>query len=427
MVGGAGQSCCLWCACVNGLLHTRQVLPMDSGKAKELVEKISINPNNLDDEEENDGELVLPFRDLFWDKLILFLTSAIIALTAVDIFTELLRGGSDVVCYIPEELNVSESQDAFIHGFCSQSVPDTQYLPMFVLIHGILIGAIHYVWKSSFSSHFNYFFSLASRLSRLHDESTGVYPTQNITIIRRLNLEFSSYNRKQVFIWYQLKLIGQFIVSLASVLISFLVFTNFNVEFQCPRSKTDTNIWPYTNTTMNCIYTSLRLFSLVRIVDLLLLCLIIIALIWGLLWTISRHTQELNFNHIASFSFTTGLSGSYFVPKSIFGNIKSLFSGRFWEEIKIRLFIPRISTDFEFFVMLLYRADSSLAHSFTEGQVHLYSKALEQLDHQMIFTHDDITDKGTQEHIGVRGGGGLQPASSPALGGGYYLSTIIVS
>ena len=159
--------------------------------AEKLAEGLtsSTDPKQLGDgggeEEDSIGSST---REFFWDKLLLFVSTAIVALTAVDILTELLRGGSGVVCYVPEELNASDSQDSFIQNFCSQSIPDTQYLPIFVLIHGVLIGAAHFVWKSSFSNHFNYFFSLSKNLARIKEEGCGEYPLQNFNIIKKLQV-----------------------------------------------------------------------------------------------------------------------------------------------------------------------------------------------------------------------------------------------
>ena len=47
-------------------------------------------------------------------------------------------------------------------------------------------------------------------------------------------------------------------------------------------------------------------------------------------------------------------------------------------------FVPRISTDLHFFLLLLYRTDSSLGHAFYEGQVYLELKALKELDQWLI-------------------------------------------
>ena len=374
--------------------------------AKQIAGGVSTNPKDLDDdeEEEAEGESVLSLRELFWDKLALFLATAIVALSGVNIFTDLLRGGSNIACFIPGDLNTSDSQDAFIHNFCAQSIPITQYLPIFLLVHGILIGLCHFMWKSSFNSHLGFFFSLAKGLIRLREEITGAYPTQNVTIIKRLELEFSSYRRRRVFTWYQLKIIAQFLVAVASLLVSFLVFTDFNVEFKCPRggASGNTATWPYPDLQVDCIFTSLRLFALVRIVDALFLALIIVILLWGILWTLWRHPQELNAKNIALFAFTTGLDGLFFVPRSVFGNPLGFFRGlcsrRAFEELKLRFFTPRIRTDLDFFLLLLYRTDSGLAHSFREGQIYLEHKALMELDHQLIKAKDEY-DEGKRETL----------------------------
>ena len=355
----------------------------------------STNPKNLTDEGDESEETGAfnTSRELFWDRVVLFLTTAIVALTAVDILTELLRGQDGVICFIPEELNTSDSQDSFVQNFCSQSVPDTQYLPIFVLIHGVLIGAAHYVWKSSFGNHFNYFFSLTKSLSRLKEEETGEYPFQNIVIIKKLQVEYSVYQRQRVFRWYQLKLVGQFLIVAASLLISFLIFNNFQVEFQCPRSESEDSIWPYPNVTVDCIFASLRLFSLVRIVDVVLLALAAFFLLYGFFWTLVQHAKELNAKKAALFAFTTGIDSTYYVPKSPFHFLTGLrlarcCSARAWREIGERFFVPRISTDLDFFLMLLYRTDSSLAHAFTDGLVYLEHKALMELDQLLLFSHD---------------------------------------
>lgn len=369
------------------------------------------DPKNLTDENDDSEEPSFTSRDLFWDKVVLFLATAIVALTAVDILTELLRGQNGVVCFIPLRLNASESQDSFIQNFCSQDVPDTQYLPIFVLIHGVLIGAGHYLWKSSFGNHFNYFFSLTKSLARLKDEETGAYPFQNIVIVKKLQVEFSVYSRQRVFRWYQIKLFAQFLIAAASLVVSFGVFNNFKVEFKCPRgniSEDMESIWPYPGDTVDCIFASLRLFSLVRIVDVVLLILVILFLLYGFLWTLVRHAKELNAKKAALFAFTTGIDGSYYVPKSVF-HLFSVFrrekccSTHIWQEIKERLFVPTISTDLDFFLMLLYRTDSSLAHAFTDGQIYIEHKALMELDQLLLYSHE-VFDTGKIHSVHLNAG-----------------------
>lgn len=97
------------------------------GKVKELAGRPGVNPQDLDDTggEEEETELSYALKELFWDKIVVFLTTAIIGLSAVDILTELLRGGSGIVCFVPDELNLTEGQEDYVNSYCAQSVPDT--------------------------------------------------------------------------------------------------------------------------------------------------------------------------------------------------------------------------------------------------------------------------------------------------------------
>ena len=352
-----------------------------------------VDPSALDDEggdaEEEvgrgDGPLL---RDFFWDKVVLFLSSAIVALTAVDILTELLRGGSDIVCFLPAEFNVSEGQEAFTNSFCAQSIPDTQYLPIFVLIHGVLIAAWHYIWKSSFSADLNLFLSLAAELSKLDDEATGSYPARNLALISKLESEFRPYNRRQIFTYYQLKLLVQLLTALASLLSSVFVFTEFDVNFTCPRSGVDMATWPFPGEVVNCIFVSLRLFALVRVFDILLLVFIMLVLVWGLAWSVWRHPHQLGYRNMALFSFTTGIHSSFFVPRPMLLNpaafCRGFFSRRILQELQLRFLTPSIVTDLDFLLLVLYRTESSLAHSFREGQILMELKTLMDTDQQIV-------------------------------------------
>ena len=358
------------------------------GKVTELAGRSGIDPQDLDDtatgDLEQDAELSYALKELFWDKIVIFLTSAIVALSAVDILTELLRGGSGVVCFVSDDLNLTEGQGDYVNSYCAQSVPDTQYLPIFVLVHGVLIATWHYLWKSSFTSHFDFFFSLAKTLTRVSDETTGEYPRRNLNIIRKLEIEFSTFDRSRILWWYQAKLGAQLLTAIASILSAFLIFTDFDVNFFCPRIGTDNHYWPIPGVRINCIFTSLRLFSLVRVADIFLLSLITLAVLWGLVWSRSRHTVELGYTNVALFSFTAGISPEYFVPKPTFRHIRGFFknicSARIGQEIVLRLFSPRIKTDLDFLLMMLYRTDSGLGHSFREGQVHRECKRLSDAD-----------------------------------------------
>lgn len=356
--------------------------------AKEL--SAGVDPSSLD--EEGEGEEASQegggLRDLFWDKVVLFLASAIVALTAVDILTELLRGGSNIACYLPAELDLSEGQESFTNSFCAQSVPDTQYLPIFVLIHGLLIPICHYIWKSNFSDQLNLFFNIASELSKLNDQATGSYPPRNLVIVKKLESKFSTYGKRVIFTWYQLKLCAQLLIALVSLFTTAFVFTEFDVDFLCPKNGSDNSSWPFPGEQVTCIFTSLRLFALVRVFDILLLVLIVLVLVWGLVWSVWRHPYELGYKNVALFSFNTGLQGSFFVPRPMLLNPASFCRGicsrRVLKEVELRFLTPRVSTDLEFLLLLLFRSESSLAHSFREGQVLAHYKTLVDMDRQVV-------------------------------------------
>ena len=354
------------------------------------------NPQKLDDNnEEEDGAVEEinqgALKDVFWDRLVVFLTTAIIGLTALDILTELLRGGSEVVCFLPDDLNLTEGQEAYINNYCVRSIPDTQYFPIFILVHGVLIAAWHYIWRASSASHFDYFLSLANQLIRLSDDPQGFYPPKNRVIVSKLVSEFCTYKRSRILRWYQVKVIVQILTVVASLLLSFLVFTDFNVDFKCPRdleSEDSTKYWPLPETQIQCIFTSLRLFSLLQVIDVLLLVLIFSSLLGALFWSIWRHPMELGPESVAQFSFTSTIASSYYVPKPMLHNFKSFLrrvcSKRVFRELSLRFFVPRLRTDLDFLLMMLYRTDSGLGHAFKEGQVYEEYSRLSDADFQSL-------------------------------------------
>ena len=370
------------------------------------------DPQKLDDSSEGQEDNALQdqsgLKDVFWDRMVVFLTTAIIGLTALDILTELLRGGSQVACFIHESLNVTESQEAYINSFCSQSVPDTQYLPIFILVHGILIAAWHFIWRSSSASHFNYFISLASQLVRLDDNPQGFYPQKNLVIVSKLVSEFRTYKRSRILRWYQIKLLAQLATAVASLILSYLVFTDFGVIFDCPRNPQTEPFWPLPGVQVQCIFTSLRLFSLLQIVDVLLLSGIVLAVLGALLWSVWRHPMELGPENVALFSFTTGVSSSYHVPKPTLHNVKGFCrtccSWQIFHEISQRFLVPRLTTDLDFLLMMLFRTDSGLGHAFKEGQVYEEYRQLTEADLQSL-------DEGEWRDLTWRGEGVLEIAS----------------
>ena len=348
----------------------------------------STDPKALVEEKGDAKDTDLTSRELFWDKAVLFLATLIVALGAVDVFVEALRGGSAAVCFVDEEFNATRSQDLFIQNYCSRRVRKIQHLSIFAFFQGLSIGVIHYLWKSSFNNNFNYFFTLVKSLSRFKEKDTGEYPYQNLAIVKKLQLEFYVFGRRKVLIWYTIKLVVQ---AIAVLIVLFATGGYFREEFvssfECPGKGDNISAWPYANMTVTCIALSTQAYHLTWIVDLTLLCLMAVLLLWGLLWVlIWPHPKQLNSKQAALFAFTTGMDPAFYVPKSRLRYLSYMILNCVCKKCRKKETkpVPNISTDLEFFLMLLYRTDSSLGHAFYEGQVSLEHKALQEKDEFLI-------------------------------------------
>ena len=318
----------------------------------------SPNVRELDDtgSQEKPESLGYFVKEFFWDKIIIFLAGSIVGLSTLNILIELLKGSKGVECFIPDALNFSDQQAKFINVFCSRSVPDTQYLPFFILIHGVLIAACHYIWRSRFSSQFDLFFSLTNSLVRFREEDTGEYPNKNIRVVNRLETEFNTYRKTQIIVWYWIKMLFQLLIAIASILILYLLFNKFDVDFMCQLKNPSDGA----RTAIPCIFASLRLLFLVRILDTILLGLVVLAVVFTFIWLLVGHTDELDHRKMAMFSFCGGgINPEDYRPKPLLSvqGVSQLFS-------------PRIKSDFDFLLLALYKTDSGLAHVFKECQIH---------------------------------------------------------
>lgn len=334
---------------------------------------------------EEDSSLGALSRDFLWDKLIIYLSTVSAALATVDFLAGLLNGDSgDAVCYVPEELNASRDHYNFIQMFCSQRLPVSQYLPIFFLLQGLSIGALHFLWKSSFSNHFNYFFSLSKSLER-PKANTGEHLVHNMKILKKMKVEFSSPSSWKVFWYYQLKLVVQFFLVLVC-LAAVIVFYFFdNEEFGCPPAQdtTEDSIWPFPGTRVNCIYLSNRLFLLISYVDAIILSLMLLILIWGIVWSLIAHPEELRITDVALFSYTTSLDSTHFIQNAVAWcstNRNFICCRCMSKRYQYNLNGQWIQNDFEFFLMLLYRVDSGLAHTCKESLIQIELHALVELD-----------------------------------------------
>lgn len=358
--------------------------------------------------DEAEGEIIEP-KEFFWDQFLKYISTGILALTVLNVSVEFLRGGG-VSCFPPSvrlvggemdatEYEFSRGQGEYINNYCSRSVPPTEFFPIYILVHGILLVAPHYIWAAVYKGDFDSFFAIVEKFDRLRDFKTGEYDAKNIDRVMKLEIE---YEGRKIFWSYVGKLFMQLLVCFGSILFSAAFFLNFSFTFDCPPDFSPGDSipenWPL-NMSVPCVYSSLRLLSLVRYADYMLLCLAIGLVIYGLVWCFVRHTTELGHKKIAKFIFRSCLSADVFVfPPVLEKNrfcrrpvccrwvyCRRWFCCCFLYFISFRnLFNPRIKHDLDFLLMRLFRADSSHGRVFKDIQVHKELRKLTGRDHQLL-------------------------------------------
>ena len=339
------------------------------------------------------------FREFFWDSVVLYVVYSIIALAAIDALTEYIRG-SNVACRVKEDTE-------YINNYCSGNLPPTQFFPVFIVVHAILIAIPHYLWLNLYGDNFDFFFDLALQLKPI--KTKGKYEETNFTIVSELDSAFNTFRQNWMFPVYFLKLVLQLGIALCGFIGVIVVFTDFNETFDCPRnfSASDRDpFWPM-NTTVQCVFTTLRLLSLIRIADLVLLALVILGFIWAIVWSIRPHSAELGSKDIARFSFQTGLLPRFYVrdfcsPRAGKHNFCFPRAGKFKNFMQTvysfmpwtALHGPRISSDLDFMLLKLFRTNGGLGYTFRMTQVLLELKYLEKnglrcLSLYLLYSMDD--------------------------------------
>ena len=311
----------------------------------------------LEGSPDDEGKSLAP-REFFWDSIVLYVVSSIIALASVETITEFIRG-SQVNCLIVNEIE-NEVQSDYVNNFCSSSLPLGQYFPVFIVVHAILMGVPHYLWLNHYGANFDYFFQLASTLDRLREESSGDYSKKNALIFEQLEMAF--IERNCIFWKYVLKLLVQWFFSVVGLAGISLYFTDFSVTFACPRSLVETldPFWPVPEKQAICVFTSLYLISLVRIADIILVSLVVLGLTWSLIWCFIPHPAALGSEAIAKFSFYSSLRPEQY----------HRYCSRYF-------FYPRIRTNLDFMMMRLFRTDGGLGLVMKSVQI---SKKIKELN-----------------------------------------------
>lgn len=297
-----------------------------------------------------------------------------------------------------EEVNfaITPGQFYYLNEFCSQSVPRTEYFPIFILAQGFLLVTPQFVWKGLFKGDFISFFAVSAKLDRLRDRSTGKYSPSNFDRVGKLEIEYSG--KRKIIFGYYLKLFVQGAVCIGSVVLSATVFIDYSFDFDCPSDFSQQNYeksWPL-NGTVTCVYTSLRILGLIRFADYILIILVLALVFYGIIWCLVRHTKELGHVEIATFSFASSLPYSnhvfpkIFRPRQVVGDDETRKCGVCTYIFDRSLFTPGIRSDLNFLLMALFRADPSHGRVFKEIQIEKHLQCLLEEDHGKLHLFTNI-------------------------------------
>lgn len=301
-------------------------------------------------------------RDFFWDSITLYIVAVILALTAIDVVTEFVRG-SELHCYLPNNTDSSllASVQDYVNAFCSSRLPSLQYLPAFIAVHAIAILAPHYVWLNAYGADLDFFFKHVSQIGRTRTQ-TGDYPSINHSVSKQLEDAFSTFSRwNGMYVCYLVKLIGQMMLCVLGIIVVPVWLFKENKQhmvFECPENEGDArgDSWPLLDyETVVCVFSPLSLLQKIWVVYQFLLALAAFFLLINFLLLIKWHTAELGFEKCAEFSFQTGLTHHYYNPQ-ILNTVHFI-----WDF--------SIHSDYDFMMVKLFRTDGGLAYIMKEVHI----------------------------------------------------------
>ena len=278
-------------------------------------------------------------KPFFWDSIILYLVSAILGLSVSGIIVEFLRPDHNSIACFTELDN--RAQYTYINSYCHKHLPVAEYFSVALVLHATALLVPHYLWKVYVSSKVDFFFSHAAKLETLRERDTGEYPHKNFSIVDYIHREF--YDRKLILLLYVAKLICQFLLVVISMVVSTIVFKDFEVTFECYE---DTRSHLFGNVT--CAYSRILFINVLRVADYILLSLAMVILAFGIYWClVHSHPTELGHLAISQFCYDSCINSKYYKPKKWY----------------------RLKNDFHFLLTSLYATNAGLGRVFKSVQI----------------------------------------------------------
>ena len=321
---------------------------------------------------EKDSNCTTMPKEFFWDSLVHFVVSAILALAAVNIVSEFIRGG-EVACFPPAN-NSEESEAKFINQFCTSDVPYGSYISFFMVLHGLLIVAPHYLWIKHFENNFKQFFELASILRYVKKSDSD---HSNPEMLKSTLLANKS---KRMFYLYVTKLVVQLTWAIGGLVFAAVFFAGqFGPTFTCPSSFSSN--WPL-DTKVICIFNTLNLLEVLWVSEILLLALAALGIVWALVWCFKVHPNELGSSGTAVFSFHFGLN-----PISKLSVRGLSCCGNFLTRYFMFCGESRIKSNLDFLIMKLHHSNKDLGYVIKEAQIFLHLQNLREDDQRRLSIH----------------------------------------
>ena len=313
--------------------------------------------------------------DFVWDRAVIALMVIAGALAAVERFEEVI---SETVlrCYVS---NVDRDQAAYINQFCYKYLPKAVYFPYLVLIRGLLVIAMHYLWVLICEGDFRFFFAAVHKLDQFRNPKTGKFDDNSVQLVQKVVGRFSRrYKRMTLYI---IKLILQFI----AVSGSFACGIWFNLydydtsvyTFECPPSFTNSTRprhWPL-QTTVDCAYNSPLTSPITQWVDTVIFVLVIIFIVTGCFFVSFQHPRGEN---VAQFVFESPFLPEHYVSltqyfHSLCGCSKPKGKGC-CKKLRHCCICPpcwtsRIRNDLDFLIMILFRSNTGQGRLFRDIQI----------------------------------------------------------
>jgi len=292
----------------------------------------------------------------FWDSILFYLATAILGLSVSNVVVDFLRPEPNAVsCFTP--FNYTRGQTDYVNNYCNEFLPSSENFSLALVSHGVLLLIPQYLWKAYFSARIDFFFSHAAKLETLRERNTGEYPNRNFNVVDYMHREFQE--RRDILVGYVVKLLSQWFIILCSLAISSVLFTKFNIAFDCFYFE----VTGLDHLMTRCSYSKLRFVSILRWIDYGLLGLSFLAILYGLWWCLLRSHPELGHQDISLFCYDSCINSKH-------------YKGKKWYRLK---------NDLHFLLVSLFATNAGLGRVFKSVQIandiaHELSAHLESLD-----------------------------------------------